>query len=539
MSKQATILVMDENPDTLEQLQTMLQRAGHNVLVTVDGHAALRIAQSRKPDLIVSDLLLAGLDGYQVWKAFRTDKANAGIPILVISALTIPASNEPWRPSPNAEWQLLSYDAFLPKPVDLRRFVRVVQKLLNPANAHAIPGGPSTIVAVEDKEVQSTLATILAQNDFGVETPASLNEALQLAKAVPPAALLLDYRTSNEAVIKFILQTRRFVPNTVIILVIDPLGAFEEELITLCDGFLTTPLHPARTVATINNILDHVSMQRRAKAISAQLIMTNQDLLDIQQVLQAQNEELQHINNQLRELSHLKETLTGMVVHDLKAPLGAVLGAINFLITDPDLDLNSTHARLLTAATAAGDQLLRLTETLLEGQRLEDGHLKPDTEPFELPALIDVSLHRVSPLLTMHQLQVECIFSDNLPTALADPHISQRIVENLLDNAIKFSPPNSTITIKVTSDGEMITISIADAGPGIPKDRQQEIFDRFAQIKNAASPSMRAGFGLGLTFCNLATLAMGGTIWVESDGESGTTFLFTLPIFRDETAPDL
>ena len=390
-------------------------------------------------------------------------------------------------------------------------------------------------MAIEDKQIQSTLAKILVQNDFGVEAPASLNEALQLAKAVPPAAMLLDYRVPSQAVKNVILQTRRFVPNTAIILVIDPNGEFEEEIETLCDGFLSMPLHPTRTVATIKHILDHLSMQRRAKAISTQLITTNQDLLDTQHVLQAQNEELQHINNQLRELSNLKETLTGMVVHDLKAPLGAVLGAVNFLITDPDLNLSSTHARLLTAATAAGDQLLRLTETLLEGQRLEDGHLKPDTEPFELPALFDVSLHRVSPLLTMHQVQAKCIFAENLPATLADPHISQRIIENLLDNAIKFSPPNSTITIKVTSDGRMNTTSITDEGPGIPIDRQQEIFDKFAQIRNAASPSTRAGFGLGLTFCNLATQAMGGSIWVESDGESGTTFLFTLPVYEDQT----
>jgi signal transduction histidine kinase len=479
--------------------------------------------------------LLAGLDGYQVWKAFRADKENAPVPILVTSALNIPANNEPWRPSPNAEWQLLSYDAFLPKPVDLRRFVRVVKKLLLPAQASTIPGGPSAIVAIEDKQIQSALATILSQNDFGVETPTTLGEALQLAKAVPPAALLLDYRLPSDAVKKAILQTRKFVPNSVIIVVVDPTGELEEGLETLCDGFLSMPLHPIITAATINRILDHVSMQRRVKAISTQLIVTNQDLLDTQQVLQAQNEELVHINNQLRELSHLKETLTSMVVHDLKAPLGAVLGAINFLITDPDLNLTSTHARLLTAATAAGDQLLRLTETLLEGQRLEEGHLKPDTEPFELPTLIDVSLHRVSPLLTMHQLKVECVFPDALPTVFADPHISQRIIENLLDNAIKFSPPSSSITINVRIAENMVVTSITDEGPGIPQDRQQEIFDRFAQIKNAATPSMRAGFGLGLTFCNLATQAMGGSIWVESDGESGTTFLFTLPIYEDET----
>ncbi len=536
MSKRSTILLMDVDPETLEQLQTTLQREGYNVMVAADGHAALRRAQQQKPDLMVSDLLLAGMDGYQVWKTLRADKVYATIPIVVISALSIPSNNEPWRPNPNAEWQLLSYDAFLPKPVDLRRFIRVVQKLLDRDKAATIPSGPSVIVAIEDKDLQNQMATILSSKDFGVETPASLNEALQLAKAVPPAALILDYRLPEAAVKNVMRQTKKYVPNTVILLIIDRAKEIEADLETLCDGFLSMPLHPALTVTAINRILDLASMQRRAKTISTQLITMNQDILDMQQVLRAQNEELQYSNAQLRELGDLKETLTGMIVHDLKAPLGAVLGAINFLITDPALNLSNTHARLLTAATAAGNQLLRLTETLLEGQRLEEGRIKPDLEPVDLPALVDVSLHQVSPLLTMHQLEIECTFPPDLPLAYADPHMSQRILENLLDNAIKFSPVEGKITVSISADDQTLTISIRDEGPGIPKDRQAEIFDRFAQLKNAATPAARAGFGLGLTFCHLATQAMGGSIWVESDGESGTTFIFTLPIYPDEAS---
>lgn len=537
MIKRPTILLMDADPEVLEQLQTTLQREDYNVIVAADGDAALRRAQHQKPNLIISDLLLAGTDGYQVWKTLRADKAYAAIPLLVISALSIPASNEPWRPNSNAEWQLLSYDAFLPKPIDLKRLVRMVNKLLNPAEAMTIPGGPSVIVAIEDGELQQRMAAILSHMDFGVETPASLAEALQQAKAVPPAALVLDYRLPEPEVKNVLRQAKRAIPNTVIMLVIDRTREIEVDLETLCDGFLSMPLHPVLTVTTLNRVLDQASMQRRTKAISGQLITTSQDLQEMQQVLRAQNEELEYSNAQLRELGHLKETLTSMIVHDLKAPLGAVLGAINFLITDADLNLSSTHARLLTAATAAGKQLLRLTETLLEGQRLEEGRIKPDLEPVDLPALIDVSLHEVSPLLTMHQLKIEYVFSQDLPLAYADPHMSQRILENLLDNAIKFSPVEGTITIKVSAGDRMVTISLADEGPGIPKDRQAGIFDRFAQIKNAATPAARAGFGLGLTFCRLATEAMGGSIWVESDGESGTTFLFTLPIYQDETAP--
>ncbi len=533
MSKTPNILLMDADPETLEQLQTTLRREGYSVFVAVDGHAALRRVSQHRPDLIVSDLLLAGLDGYQVWKILRADKTNASIPVLVVSALAIPPSNEPWRPNPNSEWQLLSHDAYLPKPVDLGRFVRVVKKLLNPTQASTLPGGPSVIVAIEDKALQNQLSTILTGYDFGVETPSSLAETLQVTTATPPAALILDYREPNEAVKNTVIQVKKIIPNIVVILVVDLTRPIQSGLETLSECFLTVPLDPSLTVSTVNRVLELHSLRRRIKATSSQLIVTDHDLLDTQQVLLAQNDELQYVNNQLRELGQLKETLTGMIVHDLKAPLGAVLGAINFLITDPDLDLSSTHARLLTAATAAGNQMLRLTETLLEGQRLEDGHLKPDIEPIDFPTIIDVSLHQVSPLFTMNQLNIECLFPPDLPLAYADPHLSQRVLENLLDNAIKFSPSGSTITVKVTNDDRLITVSITDAGPGIPKDRQKDIFDRFAQIKNAASRTARRGFGLGLTFCNLAIQAMGGSIWVESDGESGTTFLFTLPVFED------
>ncbi len=534
MSKQPSILLMDEDAETLEQLQPMLQREGYRVLVAADGYAGLRLAKTAKPDLIISDLLLAGLDGYEVWQILKADKEAPNIPILIISALAIPPRNEPWRPNPNAEWRILSYDAFLPKPVDLPRFVRVVKRLLHPEQAKIIPGGPSVMVAIEDKEIQNILATTLTDHDFGVDIPASLAESMKLVNTRHPAILLLDYRDHNEMAKNIITQTKNLVPSTVIIPVIDASKKIEAELAGWCDGFLNSPLHPTYIITIINQVLELSTMRRRTEMLSAQLVMTDRDLLDTQHVLQAQNEELTHINAQLRELDSLKETLTSMVVHDLKTPLAAVLGALSFLTTDPGLSLSGVSENFLTGAIAAAHQMVRLIETLLEGQRLEDGHLEPDAEPFDFPTVVDVSLHQISPLLALHQLKVETIMPDDLPLAFADPHISQRIMENLLDNAIKFSPPNSTVTVRIINEQDFIKISVEDEGPGIPTDQQAKIFQQYAQIKNAATPSVRGGFGLGLTFCNLATQAMGGSIWVESDGKSGTKFLFTLTTFNEE-----
>jgi signal transduction histidine kinase len=531
MNKQPSILLMDEDTKVLEQLQTVLQREGYQVLVAVDGYAALRLAMTAQPDLIVSDLLLAGLDGYEVWKKLRGDKQTAKIPILVVSALTIPASNKTWRPTPEAEWQILQYETTLPKPIDLPRFVRVVEKLLHPENANSIPGGPSVIVVTEDAEIQSHLATLLRQYDFGVRTPESLVKALHLIKSIPPALLIVDYHRPNGAMRDIIWQANDFAPNTVKMVIIDPAQEIEAELHTYCDGYLTLPFHPLYTLTNLNHILETHSMRRRIEALSTNLLTTNQSLLSIQDNLQAQNEELQLLARQPNN-SDQRGNFMGMVVHDLKSPLGSILGTLNFIATDPELEIPPISQNLLSGSVAAGNQMLRLIETMLEGQRLESGEFEVYTEPFDLATIIDIALEQIRPFLTLHTLQLECAIAADLPLAFADANVTQRISENLLDNAFKYSPANAVITLTAKLDGNFITVSITDDGPSIPKMQQSYIFDRMALLEKVGHTAARPGFGLGLSFCNLATTAIGGSIWVESEGERGATFSFTIPLFE-------
>lgn len=536
MKKTATILLMDEDADTLEQLQTALLRDRYNVLAAVDGDAALRLATTAQPDLIVSDLLLAGLDGYEVWKILRTNPATAQTPILVTSALNVPLSNQPWRAAPDTEWQLLTYDAFLPKPIDLPRFMRVVEKLLQPDHTGEVAGGPSVLLAIEDKTIRHQLATMLQQHDYGVKMPDSLTEALQTVRATAPAALILDYRAPDETLKNGIIQLKSLVTAMVIILIINPEKEFDPDLQGHYDGLLSLPLHPTHTLAHLNEILELHNTRRRTEALSSELITTNRNLRDIEQMLNAQNDELAYINARLRQLDSLKEMFSSMVVHDLKSPMASILGALNFLQADISPE-DETHQHLLNGSIAAGHQMLRLIETLLERQRLEEGRLKPDAEPVSYARIIDTCIQQIRSLLTLHQLDIDSEIEEKLPLVFADAGISQRVLENLLDNAIKFSPKGETITIQAhTFNDQYILISVADNGPGIPPDQQQKVFDRFAQLSNTAE-FKRGGFGLGLTFCHLAVQAMDGTIWVESDGVSGTTFLFTLPIYKEEKEP--
>jgi signal transduction histidine kinase len=520
---------MDTDPYILEQLQGVLRRDNYNVSIAADGNAALRLVNSQKPDLIISDLLLAGLDGYMVWETIRK---TSEIPILAVSALIMPPAHKPCQLTPDGEWQTLYYDACLPKPVDLGRFVRVVRKLINPKKYASLPTGSSVVVAIEDIELRVEIAKILEGHNFGVKLPETFSEILRLVRGVPPAALILDYRQQNEMVRELIFQIKRLVSNTAIMLITAP-DTVDDELQIAIQGIIPTPLHADYSATVIKMILETTSNQQRNQALTHQLITTSKNLMESQQALRAQNEELQHINEQLRELDKLKESFTGMVVHDLKSPLSAVLGAINFTLIDPRLSLNDRNEGMLQGAMGAGNQMLRLIETLLEGQRLQDGRVELDVEPFAWIDIITESLHNISPLLTLHRLEAKILVSNDLPLVYADPHLSQRILENLLDNAIKFSPRDTAITIEATIEDKFIKMNVQDFGPGIPKEQQKEIFNRFAQLKNSDRTVSRAGFGLGLAFCHQATEAMGGSIWVESDGTSGTTFHFTLPIYEE------
>jgi len=528
-----SILLMDSDAQTLEQLQGVLRRDNYNVLIAADGHAALQLIRTKKPDLIISDFLLAGLDGYKVWQMIREDEATTSIPILAVSSLNLASANE--VPIIGLASVVALYDDFLPKPIDLGRFTRLVQKLLSPIENQNLPTGPSVMIAIEDSPLCRELTEILTAYNFGVELVASYEAVEKAIYKTRPAILLLDYRQPNPTVHKFAIQIKRNIPSMTIVFVATSM-TMAADLEAIYAGLICSPFHPEYVARILTQVLALDTLRQQNQMLSHQLIRTNQNLIESQQSLLAQNEELSYVNEQLRELDQLKENFMGMVVHDLKSPLSAVLGAIDFTLIDPRVTLVDKNVTMLNGAIAAGKQMLRLIQTLLEGQRLEEGRIELELEPFDVPDLAAESLEHIATLLTLHHLKADLDMRDDLPSVYADPYMSQRILENLLDNAVKFSPRNTTITISATYDTRFVTVNVADEGPGIPSEQQSEIFNRFSQVKNNDTLVHRAGFGLGLAFCYQATQAMGGRIWVESDGEAGTKFCFTLPIYDEALA---
>ncbi len=231
-------------------------------------------------------------------------------------------------------------------------------------------------------------------------------------------------------------------------------------------------------------------------------------------------------------LEQLRQDLSAMVYHDMRGPLGNIytsVTALQKLLADHP---NPRVADLLEVAVRSEQQVRRMVDALLDVQRLEEGSRLLSRTTTAIEELVDSALGQVQPLADEKHIQLRLALADDLPLLYLDANMVERVITNLLDNAIKYTPEYGVVTVSTASSGTEVFVRIKDTGPGIPPEALEHIFDKFARVER---PNMPHGVGLGLTFCKLAVEAHGGRIWVRSDPERGSMFTFALPIDAPET----
>lgn len=222
-----------------------------------------------------------------------------------------------------------------------------------------------------------------------------------------------------------------------------------------------------------------------------------------------------------------QEDLMSFVVHDLRAPLGNMLTAFDLLQgSEPGTQVDDSWPEVIKLGQSSGQRMMVLVDSLLDLSRLESKQMNLQKERFVLADLLNESITQVVLTAEFKKITFEKRYDAADTAVFADPSLTQRIVVNLLNNAIKFSPQGGVITLQADHASEgTVTISVHDQGPGIPAEWQRRVFAKYGQVAGGKS----GGSGLGLTFCKLAVEAQDGRIWLESEAGSGTTLLFTLP----------
>ena len=250
--------------------------------------------------------------------------------------------------------------------------------------------------------------------------------------------------------------------------------------------------------------------------------------------LAAANRDLSAANEELRQLDRLKSEFVSLVSHQLRAPLTNIIGALE-LVAEDAAQLPPPSQRTLEILASESERLSRLIQTILDVSRLEAGRLTPRLGPVAIePLLMRICRSAVS---AQPDRPWSVTVSPALPPAWADEVLLEEVARNLVENALRYSPPESAIEVAAEASDSMVRVSVADHGPGIPADEQAKIFRSFHRVDGEESTV--AGYGLGLYFADKLTLAQGGTIRVESpihDDPSGpgSRFSFTLPIAGEE-----
>lgn len=238
-----------------------------------------------------------------------------------------------------------------------------------------------------------------------------------------------------------------------------------------------------------------------------------------------------------KQLEMYRDEITHMAVHDLRGPLWAVISGIHLALEDlrmlPDTEMIQ---KSLDVAGQSANGLLKLVDSLLDISRLETRQMPLQRVPVLLDELIAAALGSLSASLEEAGLELEMDIDHGLAPLMIDPVIIQRVLVNLLDNALRHTPEGGKILISAQRSGRNVILRVADSGTGVPPEERERIFERFRQVKENIPLRGAKGTGLGLTFCKLAVEAHDGNIWVDANSPlPGACFVVSLPMVTVQT----
>lgn len=234
----------------------------------------------------------------------------------------------------------------------------------------------------------------------------------------------------------------------------------------------------------------------------------------------------------LQRTDALRAALLSSVSHDLRTPLSSIKAAASSLLQEDVQWDDEARRSFAQAIVRESDRLNRLVANLLDMSRIEAGVLKPEKEWYPLDELIHDVLGRMQPLFQGREVHTD--IPDDLPPVELDYLQIDQVLTNLLENAMRYTPPGSPIDIIVQLCDDSVMVSVADRGPGVPPSDFERVFDKFYRVLNTEKTTRTIGSGLGLAVCRGLIEAHGGRIWVENRQESGAIFRFTLPLRKAE-----
>ena len=371
----------------------------------------------------------------------------------------------------------------------------------NRMTADRAPPGANILVVDDTVENLQLLSTMLQAHGYEVRPVTNGRDALVAARSEPPELVLLDVSMPEMDGYEVCARLKESAElREIPVIFLTALSSTADKVKAFEVGGADYVTKPFQLDEVLARIRVHVALRRSRL-------------------------ELQASYERLRGLERLREDLVQMVVHDMRSPISALLGLLDVIRTDPACTLGEDATKDLEYAVQAAAGLNGLANDLLDVSRLEENKLPLDRGLHDLVPICREVLGRLAPLDRARRLELD---ATGTAPARFDRGVVQRVLENLVGNAMKHTPSKGRVWVSAVAGRERVRVAVHDEGPGVPPEARSKIFEKFGTVE-ARRESRYHSAGLGLTFCKLAVEAHGGTIGVDAGAPVGSVFWFELP----------
>ncbi|MBS4051045.1 MAG: two-component system sensor histidine kinase KdbD, partial [Methylomonas sp.] len=232
------------------------------------------------------------------------------------------------------------------------------------------------------------------------------------------------------------------------------------------------------------------------------------------------------------EAERLRNSLLSAISHDLRTPLATIVGSASTIVQDDGKLKARDRLELVQGIVDEAERMSNLVNNILDMAKLEAGVLELNKQWYPLEEIIGTVLTLLHNQLTGRPVRVK--LPEGIPMILADSVMIEQVLINLLENAVRYTPPGSGLEISAEITDAAVEIAVADHGPGIPKGQEERLFEKFYQSRLETAQS---GVGLGLAICRAIVEVHGGRIYAKNRSEGGAVFIFTLPL--DQPPPSV
>ncbi len=509
----ADILVIDDTPENLALLSQMLTEKGYKVRSVTKGSTALRGAKAVPPELILLDVKMPEMNGYEVCQRLKADERTRHIPVIFISALgdvfdkvkAFQAGGVDYITKPFQVEEVLAR-------LDTHLTIRNLQIKLQQQNIQ-LSQEIAERTAAEDKFAKAFRA---CPNPIAIA--AAPTEGLAAAPteglAAAPTEGLATYQEGQ------VLEVNK---SFLLMSAYQEAEVIGQNINQFYSPATAEQYHQALQKCQSQGFVRNQELEFQTKSGQIKTVLLSLELIDL-----GGTPCTLQIMNDITERKRLENEFISLVSHELRTPMTSTIGALDLLNSGQLGALSDRSQKILNIAIRNSERLIRLVNDILDLERMKSGKITIEPVPCNLQTLLVQATETMQAMA--EKAQVELILEPCTVSMRLDPDRMLQTFTNLLSNGIKFTEPGGTV--KLTANlvsGDRCHIVVADTGRGIPADKLESIFERFHQV-DASDSRSKGGTGLGLAICRHIIERHQGKIWVESILGTGSIFHIDLPV---------